>query len=221
MLDFDGRHVVPSSTGRRALFGAFEHAVVVRDLVGGAQSAGFATTFDSGGRRLALSDQLDGVLAAAYHVHGLAFYSCGTGRELWRRRDIKKVQHITLSSDGFTAYCGRDGASLTVVDLRTGETTRTVRGARALHDSRYDSVQFLDGTRPQLIDRVGHRRFQVHRTTFGFLDVTFAPGLLALSEQGGRCDAWTSVLDRSIGATSPNWDITCCAWAIAKRNHAY
>ncbi|MFN0070918.1 MAG: hypothetical protein ACKVVP_05445 [Chloroflexota bacterium] len=175
MLEFKGRHVEPSSTGRRILFGAFEHFVVVRDLVRSTCSIRLTTTFDFGGRRLALSDEVDGVIAAAYHVHGLAFYSCSTGHELWRRKDIKKVQHITLSRDGLRAYCGREGASLAVIDLRTGETIRGVRGARSLHDSPYDAVQFLDGTRPQLLDSVGRRRFFVPRTTFAFLDVAFAP----------------------------------------------
>ncbi len=189
MLGFDGRHVVSSSTGRRILFAAFKHSVLVGDVVRGTLSARLETTFDFGGRRLALSDELDAVLAAAYHVHGLALYSCNTGRELWRRRNIKKVQRIALSGDGLAAYCGREGAPLAVVDLRTGETIRVVRGAQALHDSRYDGVQFLDGTRPQVLESAGRRRFFVDRTTFAFLHVTFAPGLLAVSESGGpvRC----------------------------------
>lgn len=189
MLGFDVRHVVTSSCGNRVLFGAFEQSVIVRDLVRGTESARFETTFDFGGQRLALSDELDSVLAAAYHVHGLALYSCATGREVWRRRDVKKVQRVTLSRDGRTAYCGREGSSLAVVDLHTGETTRTVRGARALHDSKYDTVQFVDGTKPQLVNGTGERMFFVERTTFAFLDVTFAPGLLGLSESGGpvRC----------------------------------
>jgi hypothetical protein len=162
---------------------------VIRDLVRGTQSDTIRTTFDFGGQRLALSDELDGLLAAAYRIHGLAFYSCRTGREVWRRKDIKKIQHITLSRDGFTAYCGRDGSSLVTIDLQTGETRRKVRAARSVHDSPYDKVQFLDGTRPQLLDGAGGRRFYLARTAFAFLDVTFAPGLLVLSESGGpvRC----------------------------------
>jgi hypothetical protein len=189
LLGLDARYVVTSSRGNRVLFGAFEHSVVVRDLARGTESARLETTFDCGGRRLALSDELDGVLAAAYHVHGLAFYSCATGREIWRRKDIKKVQRVALSGDGCTAYCGREGASLAVVDLRSGETTRTVTGARAMRDSAFDAVRFVDGTRPQLVDGAGKRGFFVERTTFAFLDVTFAPGLLGLSESGGpvRC----------------------------------
>ena len=189
MLDFVGRHAVQSSTGRRALLGAWEHSVVVLDLLAGVCSPTFETTFDSGGNRLALSDELDGILAAAYHVHGLAFYCCATGRERWRRRDIKKVQHVALSRDGLAAYCGREGSALAIVDLGSGNTTRTIRGARSLHDSKYDAVQFLDATAPQLLSAAGKRLFRVERTTFAFLDVAFAPGLLLLTESGGpvRC----------------------------------
>jgi hypothetical protein len=189
VLGFEARHVVPSSTNHRVLFGAFEHSVVIRDLVLGTQSAPFHTTFDFGGQRLALSDEVDGVLAGAYHIHGTALYSASTGREVWRRKDLRKVQRITLSRDGSAAYCGIEDSPLVEIDLRTGETRRKVRAARSLNDSPYDNVCFLDGSPPQLVDETGLRRFIVDRTTFGFLDVAFAPGLLCLSESGGpvRC----------------------------------
>lgn len=189
MLGFEGRHAVSSSTGRRVLLGAFKHSVVVRDLLTGECSNTLETTFDFGGNRLALSDELDGVLAAAYHVHGLAFYCCTTGRERWRRKDVKKVQRIALSRDGLTAYCGRQGASLAVVDLQSGATKRTIRGARAIQESAFDAVQFLDGAKPQLLNAAGERLFFVSRVTFAFLDISFAPGLLILSEADGpvRC----------------------------------
>lgn len=189
MLGFEGRHAVSSSTGRRALLGAFKESVVVQDLLTGVCSAAVETTFDFGGDRLALSDELDGVVAAAYHVHGLALYGCTSGREQWRRKDLKKVQRITLSRDGLTAYCGREGSSLEVVDLRTGNTKRTIRGARGLYESAFDGVQFLDATNPKLVNDAGQRLFSVRRETFAFLDISFAPGLLVVSEAGGavRC----------------------------------
>lgn len=194
MLEFEGRHAVTSSTGKRVLLGAFEKSVAIVDLLTGARSKILETTFDFGGDRLALSDSVNGVLAAAYHVHGLALYCGETGREKWRRRDIKKVQHVSLSRDGLTAFCGREGASLVVVDLESGDTKRTIRGARAFYESGFDPVQFLDCVRPQLIDLNGSRIFRVVRTTFGFLDVAFAPEALVLSESGGpvRCIETTS-----------------------------
>jgi hypothetical protein len=189
VLDFEGRNAVSSSTGRRVLLAAFEHTAVILDLTTGACSKSLETVFSAGGKRLALSDEVDVLLAAAYHVHGLAAYSCKTGREQWRRRDLKKVQQITLARDGIAAYCGREGASLAVVDLRSGETTRTLRGARALYDSRFESMQFVDAGKPKLLRGAGRRKVFVERTTFAFLDVCFAPGLLTLSEVGGavRC----------------------------------
>lgn len=188
MLDFEGRIAVPSSTGQRVLLGAFERFVAVRDLQAGALTNTFETTFDAGGDRVALSDELNGVLAAAYHVHGLAFYCCSTGREKWRRKDLKKIQIVSLSRDGLTAYCGRESGSLVQVDLESGETKRSIRGARALYESPFDLVQFLDTSKPQLLHHTGTRLY-LDRTTFAFLDIAFAPGLVALSESGGpvRC----------------------------------
>ena len=189
VLEFEGRNVVASSTGLRALFAAFEKTVVVRDLRTGGYSGTFETTFDAGGERLALSDQLDGLVAAAYHVHGLAFYCCATGQEKWRRKDLKKIQVVTLSRNGLVAYCGRASASLVQVDLRSGDTMRSIRGARALYESSFDSVQFLDVGKPQVLSDEGARVFYLERTTFAFLDVKFAPGVLIVSEADGpiRC----------------------------------
>lgn len=189
MLEFPGRHVVASSTGSRALIGAWERTVAVCDLPDGACSASFETIFDPGGSRLALSDQLNGVIAAAYHAHGLAYYSCATGQMLWNRSDLKKIQQLTLSTDGRTAYCGREGASLVEVDLSTGETVRLRRATRALFEGAFDNVQLLDTARPQVLNGSGRRLFHLDRTTFAFLDVAFAPGAVVVSESGGpvRC----------------------------------
>ncbi len=189
MLGFEARHVVSSSTSRRVLFGAFEHSVVIRDLVHGTQSETIHTTFDFGGRRLALSDELDGILAAAYDRYGLALYTGNTGHEVWRRKDIRKVQDISLSPDGLTAYCGMEAAPLAVIDLRTGDTKRRVRGVRFLCASPYAPVQFADSSRPFVADARGNHLFYVDRVTFAVLDVVFAPDLLVLSESGGpvRC----------------------------------
>ncbi len=189
MLDVEGRNVVASSTGNRVILGAWEHSAVVIDLTTGSASNKLETTFDAGGERLALSDELDALLAAAYHIHGLALYCCRTGREQWRRKDLKKVQRIALSADGLIAYCGREGAPLSAVDLRSGETVQTVRGARGLYESRFESLRFVDATKPYLSRLHGSQKALIDRMTFAFLDVCFGPGLVVLSESGGpvRC----------------------------------
>jgi hypothetical protein len=188
----DAHHVIASSTGSRVLFGAMHSDVAIGDLESGTLSEKIQTTFDAGGRRLALSDQLNGILAGAYHVHGLAFYRCGTGHEVWRLKDIKKIQVATLSHDGRVAYCGRQGLPLIVINLEKGKivanhVSRSIRAVRSWQDSPFDQASFADGAIPHVL--VKDRRHSIRRTTFAFLSAAFAPGLLGLSEAGGpvRC----------------------------------
>jgi hypothetical protein len=230
MLDFAGSHAVASSTGRRVLLGAFESTVAVLDLEPWAVSAPFETTFDFGGRRLALSDELDVVVAAAYGAPGLACYCAKTGREQWRRKDLKKVQHVTLSRDGRTAFCGRTGAPLAVVDLASGQPTSTVRGAEALLESQFDPWKFVAAGRPYLLHDDGQHKVGVERTTFALLDACFAPGSLVLSESCGpvRCleattgrEIWRSVPQPGrhvlrLGFESAERTVLGVEWAFAK-----
>jgi len=187
--DFDIYEVVASSTARRVLFSAFDNDVAIYDLVTKAWSPTMHTTFDFGGERLALSDELDGILAAAYARYGIAFYSSTTGAELWRRKDIKKTYHVTLSRNGTTAYCAIGGSSLVVLDLHTGNTIDKIRDARAVYQSECDDVSFIEGSRSRLIDMSGQLITHIKNTSFAYLDVTFAPGKVCHSEAAGpvRC----------------------------------
>jgi outer membrane protein assembly factor BamB len=204
-LDFPVRHVVPSSTGRRVILAAFERDVVIHDLVDGSRSGVIKTTFDFGGRRLALSDEVDGLLAAAYQIRGLALYCAKSGREIWRRKDLKRIQKITLSRDGLTAYCGVEEASLVAVDVRSGDTKFKMRAAESVYDSPFDPIKVVEIRRPIVRDTAGRQLersgraiiqddagkplFRLRRESGGTLDATFAPGLFFLAEVGGplRC----------------------------------
>jgi hypothetical protein len=104
-LSPDAHHVIASSTGSRVRFSAIRSDAAIGDLESGTLSEKIHA-IHAGGHRLALSDRLNGILAGTYHVHGLAFYRCSTGHEIWRLKDMKKVQVVTLSHDGRIAYCG-------------------------------------------------------------------------------------------------------------------
>src|SRR5436190_2766652 len=153
----EAHQVVASSSGKRVLLGAHEDYFLIHDLVRNTQSKVIQATFDFGGRRLAVSDALNGVVTAAYGRDGLAFLKGSTGQEGWRRKDIKKIGRITLSRDGRTAFCSVEEASLVAVDLRTGTVRYKVRGADSVHESPYEKVTFIDGRRPQVVDRHGDR----------------------------------------------------------------
>ena len=90
------RHVVPSSRSTRVVLGAFENDVEVWDVAGGSSLASFRTCFDFGGSRLALSDELNVLIAGAYHRYGLVGYAADTAV----RSDLKKVQRLSLNGDG-------------------------------------------------------------------------------------------------------------------------
>ncbi len=104
------------------MLGAFEREVEVWDVRTRLQMAVFTTVFDFGGSRLALSDERNVLVAAAYTRHGIAGYSPLSGEELWRRRDLKQIQELALSADGSRVFCGRESAPCEVVDVDTGET---------------------------------------------------------------------------------------------------
>lgn len=195
-MRFAGRHVVASSTNRRVLIAAQEREVVVCDLEEMTCTEPISTTFDFGGSRLALSDEVNGIVAAAYQEHGVALYSADNGVELWRRRDITRVQTIELSCDGTLAYCGREADSLTILDVQTGSTLHTLRGARRYLESPYDHVRFIDGKTPKVL--ADQTSVSVPRSSFAFLSAEFGPGILVVSEAGGvvRCVDVVSGVER-------------------------
>jgi outer membrane protein assembly factor BamB len=168
---------------------AFEHNVEVWDLLNRCLVGSFPTVFDFGGSRVALSDELDVLVAAAYTRHGLFAYRPGSGERIWERRDLKRVQTLTLSADGTRVFCGREGFPCEVVDIKSGETVERLRGSDRVVESPWDPARFNDRLKPAIETLFGDTVCAVPRLTFAFLDATFAPGRLCVSESRGavRC----------------------------------
>jgi WD40 repeat protein len=183
------RHVVPSSTGNRVIFAAFKHDVEVWDLGTRRMVGTFATGFDFGGRRLALSDTADLLLAGAYSDAGLTAHTTDTGEIRWIRRELRKVQVLFSSADGERLYCGREGFPCEVLSIATGVTLERIRGTKWVLDSPWEAVSLFERFRPLVRDAAGRKRFHIARETFAMLDAVFAPGRLVISESGGsvRC----------------------------------
>jgi hypothetical protein len=183
------RHVVPSSTGNRVILAAFEHDVEVWDLGTRRMVGAFATGFDFGGRRLALSDTADLLLAGAYYRAGLTAHATDTGEIRWVRRELRKVQVMSVSADGERLYCGREGFPCEVLSIATGVTLERIRGTKGVLESPWEAVSLFDQLRPFVRDAAGQKRFHIARETFAMLDAVFAPGRLVISESAGpvRC----------------------------------
>src|SRR5882724_12685751 len=91
------RQLATSRRGNVFAAGEFERGVHLYDLLTLERLRTIDTTLDFGGRRLAISNDGSTLIAGAYQVHGIAAYSCDTGKELWRRKDLKKVQQINFN----------------------------------------------------------------------------------------------------------------------------
>ena len=160
-----------------------------RNLDTRTQYAAFTTQYDFGGRRLALSDELNLLFAGVYHRYGLSAHDASTGNVRWVRKDLKKIQVLALSADGRRVFCGREGAPCEVVSGVSGATEARLNGTTAVWESAYESIGLLDRSRPVLQDRAGERRFRIPGRNVAFLDVAFAPGRLYVTESAGvvRC----------------------------------
>src|SRR4051812_41321417 len=182
-------HIVRSSRGERVVLGEFEHEVEIWDLSARQRLASFSTHHDFGGRRLALSDELDLLFAGAYDRYGLSAHDASSGQLRWTRDDLKKVQILSLSADGRRIFCGREGAPCEVVSAVDGATESRLNGTRTVWESGYESIALVERSRPVLQDRDEKLRFRLPAPKIGFLDVAFAPARLYTTESGGvvRC----------------------------------
>jgi len=195
------RHVVPSSTGMHVILADFDHDVEIWNVAALQRIAAFRTIFDFGGIRLVLSDQARVLIAAAYTCYGIAGYAMTTGELLWRRRDIKASQVLSLSPDGSVVYCGLQRGPCVVLDVKTGETLQRLRGVQAVADSRFEPVslhettglpELVGGSEPLYVKLArGQPGENFHPTII--LDTAFAPGKVFTSHMGGCVRCFTTL----------------------------
>jgi hypothetical protein len=185
------RHIATSWAGSRVAIAQFERVVQIWDLACREQGAEFDTVLDFGGHRLAITSDGTRVLAGAYNRYGIAAYDGSNGELLWRRPDLKKVQHVRLSADDKRLCCGFDRRSEHILSVETGETLSQMPGVEDVLNSPHSPVSLivLKGKPPTLRDVDGTLRGRIEKTTFAFLDYAFSPDLLITSESRGplRC----------------------------------
>src|SRR4051794_19045303 len=138
------RQLATSWTGRVIAAAEFERTVHLYDLATQERLRTIETTLDFGGQRLAVSNDGRRVIVGAYHVHGIAAYSCDTGAELWRRKDLKKVQHLNFNGDDSRVLCCFDSGPCESLNTQTGQSGKSLRGVRGAWESPYAPVRFLE-----------------------------------------------------------------------------
>ncbi len=183
------RHLATSWSGVIAALAEFEHRVHVVDLTTGIHLSTFNTILDFGGRRLSITSDGTNVVAAAYHVEGIAAYSTADGTEIWRRKDLKKAQHIRFSLDDDKIFCGFERKTFAVLRRATGKTITTMRGVKDIWESPFESIRLLEKLTLVLETNDSRKLASIPRATFAVLSAAFAPGLVCVSESTGpvRC----------------------------------
>jgi hypothetical protein len=136
------------------------------------------------------------IVVGAYQVHGIAAYSAEDGQERWRRRDLKKVQHVTFNGDDSRALCCFDRGPCESLNAATGKSGRSLRGVRGVWESPFGPHRLLERARDYALADFEAPTALIPRITFGILSAAFSPTLVCLSEAGGPVRAF----DLSSGA---------------------
>lgn len=178
-----------TSQGPYVAAALFENTVSIWNVEIGVRRSKFETILSFGGKRLAIDNDAEHCVAAAYHIHGIACYNSQNGSECWRRKDLKKVQVLKTSLDGERVFCFFDDRPCLVLDVNTGQEIRRLVGVRDVYQSCFEQVQFLDKFRPELQTTEGELIGRIDRLKFALLDAAFGNSSFCTSESGGdvRC----------------------------------
>lgn len=172
------RHIATTRTGTRVAVGSYETRVAVWDIKRGKQISEFDTVLDGVGD-LAITPDGRFVVAGQYHAAGTGCYDAKTGDPLWVRKELKRLNSVEILPDGSRAWCAFSEGPGRAVDVATGETLETLRGARGVYAGTFDPVVYVEGT-PQRIVNTDTGKILKQK----WADVwtaAFAPGLVCLS----------------------------------------
>jgi hypothetical protein len=179
------RDIAASPEGRLAAAVDMGQEVFVWDLAARREIRSFRSVFESGGRRLAVSDN-GLIVAAAYRAQGVACYDSKTGRPVWERKDLRQVQCLSMSASSQFVYVGFENGPCKVLWTSSGYTAFNMRGVRDVFESAYGPIALLDKKVPQVaIPPGGKRSFTIERCTFAILGAAFSPAVLAITESLG------------------------------------
>jgi outer membrane protein assembly factor BamB len=186
------RQIACSFDGTRIAAAESKRIVHVWDVAVARHIATFDTTLDFGGDRLGITSDGQRCIVGSYHRYGVAAYDSETGREQWRRKELKKVQKVHISHDNQLVFCGFSGRSGQFLRSESGETEIVLHDVREVHESPYAPIILVCGDEADflLLRYPSCEQFaRFRRATFALLDAAFAPGKICVTESTGpiRC----------------------------------
>lgn len=162
-----------------------EHILRVFDLAGGRCLVEFPVLWDGGGRRIAFSQDGKTIYVGCYDVHGVACYSVGTGKELWRRRDLKAIQVINSSTTQDRIFCERSTGAAALLNGTTGETLPSPRGVKGVWFSAFEDFTLVErgkNAELEIHQPLGRKIGNFPRESFAVLNAALSGNLLLFAE---------------------------------------
>jgi len=183
------RHIAVALDSSIAALAEFESVVHIFDLRLRRKLASFKSTLDFGGTRLAVTNDGKCCIAGAYHRHGIAAYRTLDGEELWRRKDLKKVQRIHVAPNGESIFACFDRTACHQLSVEDGATVQTIRGVRDAWQSCLNDYSVWEKRDRLVVNHGSNLLARIQRETFGVLDVAFGLETFCFSEVGAdvRC----------------------------------
>ncbi len=197
------RHLAASYEGTILATAEFESMVHVWDLESLTKVSEFKTTLDFGGHRLAISPDGKTVAAGAWARHGIAAYRSDNGRELWRRKDLKRVQYLNFDRTGQQLWCSFDEIACHSLQIENGKTLQVVRDAEKLWISPLGSTRLLQ--RPYdfaLVNENGQIAY-IPKASFAALSVAFSETEVCISESDGPVRSFSLYSAKQIWRCDP------------------
>jgi outer membrane protein assembly factor BamB len=173
------------------------------DALNRSTGAGFFVRYDFGGNRMCLSRDGSTVLCGCYCVYGLGAYDVSTGKELWRRKDLKRVQDVQPLFHDDLVFCGREGSSGQIISITTGDTVQTLRGIKKIYASPHSSHVLLIGKDYQVQSPPGTKRFRIEPESFAVIDSAFSHDVVVVVEAAGHMRAFSLTTGKLLWRQTP------------------
>lgn len=180
------QEISASGDGALAASVTADHLVKAWDLSARTLTASFSGRWSLGGRRLAMSPSGQSLVTGAYDRLGITHYAAD-GRELWRRRDLTRVQQLAIDQIHNEVVAVFQDRACHVLDLTTGMTRANPRGIYQVKIAGDGSCRLLGRSRDVVVVRRDDSAvlFSAAPENWAVLDCAFTPIGIALTFSGG------------------------------------
>jgi len=155
----------------------------------------FPVLFEHGDYRIAISNDGKTVVVGMWREHGVGAYDTVSGREIWRRKDLKRCHRLIGSRDDLRVFCEFEDIAFHSLNLSTGKERTPLRGVEQINESRFDDVLVQDRkkkTSSLLLGEAGKKIAALTRSHWGAPAITFGPGLVCMGGALTKCYSTTN-----------------------------